>query len=113
MLTVIAEICVHPGQRARVIQAIEHITPTVLNEEGCSKYQLLVDHVSQVPWKQHSPHSIFMLEHWESLRHLEKHQQAPHMEAHRANIKDDVIAVKIFVLQPVNGQEPASHVAGG
>ncbi|OON41954.1 antibiotic biosynthesis monooxygenase [Izhakiella australiensis] len=104
MLTVIAEICVRPGHREQVIQAIERITPTVLDEEGCGTYQMLVDYVSSVPWKQHSPDSIFMLEHWESLRHLEKHQQAPHMEAHRANIKDDVSDVKIFVLQPVNGQ---------
>ena len=41
----------------------------------------------------------FMLEYWDSLRHLEQHQQQPHMEAHRERIKDDVLDVKIFVME--------------
>ncbi|RWR01401.1 quinol monooxygenase [[Pantoea] beijingensis] len=98
MLTVIAEICVKPGRREHVLAAIEKLIPSVLQEEGCGRYDALVDHNAQVPWKQHSPDSIFMLETWESLRHLEHHQQIAHMEAHRANIKDDVLDVKIFVL---------------
>lgn len=100
MLTVIAEICVKPGRRTAVLQAIETVTPTVLQEEGCGSYQALTDYKAQVPWKQHSPDSIFMVEHWDSLRHLEKHQQADHMETHRARIKEDVVDVKIFVLEP-------------
>ncbi|KGT94658.1 quinol monooxygenase [Erwinia typographi] len=100
MLTVIAEICVKPGRRTAVLQAIEKLTPLVLQEEGCGSYQALTDYKAQVPWKQNSPDSIFMVEHWDSLRHLEQHQQADHMEAHRANIKNDVVDVKIFVLEP-------------
>lgn len=100
MLTVIAEICIKPGRRSAVLQAIARLTPKVLDEEGCGSYQALKDHKAQVPWKQHSPDSIFMVEHWESLRHLERHQQAEHMEHHRAAIKDDVVDVKIFVLEP-------------
>ncbi|KAB8312483.1 antibiotic biosynthesis monooxygenase [Erwinia endophytica] len=100
MLTVIAEIFVKPGRRNAVLQAIEKLTPTVLQEEGCGSYQALIDHQAQVPWKQHSPDSIFMIEHWKSLRHLEQHQQAEHMEQHRARIKEDVLRVKILVLEP-------------
>ena len=100
MLTVIAEICIKPGRRTDVLHAIQQLTPTVLEEEGCGSYQALTDHKAQVPWKQHSPDSIFMVEHWESLRHLEQHQQAGHMEIHRTAIKDDVVDVKIFVLEP-------------
>lgn len=99
MLTVIAEICVKPGRRDVVMAAVKQLIPTVLQEEGCGSYQALIDHPAQVPWKQHSPDSIVMLEHWDSLRHLEKHQQMPHMEAHRARIKDDVVDVKIYVLE--------------
>ncbi|MGQ3904534.1 putative quinol monooxygenase [Mixta calida] len=99
MLTVVAEICVKPGRREAVLAAIQALTPTVLQEEGCSKYQALVDHQAQVPWKQNLPDSIFMLEYWDSLRHLEQHQQQPHMEAHRERIKDDVLDVKIFVME--------------
>jgi len=99
MLTVMAEICVKPGRRDNVMAAIERLTPRVLEEEGCGSYQALLDLKAQVPWKQHSPDSIFMLEHWASLRHLEQHLQMPHMETHRASIKDDVVDVKIFVLE--------------
>lgn len=100
MLTVIAEICVKPGRREQVLAAIEKLTPAVLKEEGCGRYDALIDHNAQVPWKQHSPDSIFMLENWETLRHLEQHLQMPHMEAHRNVIKDDVLDVKIFILEP-------------
>ncbi|WP_380180139.1 putative quinol monooxygenase [Kalamiella sp. sgz302252] len=100
MLTVIAEICVRPGRRNAVMQAIEKVIPTVLEEEGCGSYRMLVDHQAQVPWKQNSPDSVFMVEQWDSLRHLEQHQQAAHMEQHRSYIKDDVLDVRIFVLEP-------------
>lgn len=99
MLTVVAEICVKPGRRQVVLDAVNTLIPTVLQEEGCHQYDALVDHQAQVPWKQNSPDSIFMLEQWESLRHLEQHQQMPHMDAHRAVIKDDVVEVKILVLE--------------
>ncbi|MDO6409217.1 putative quinol monooxygenase [Pantoea phytobeneficialis] len=99
MLTVVAEICIKPGRRATVLEAIHRLIPTVLQEEGCHQYDALVDHQAQVPWKHNSPDSIFMLEQWDSLRHLEQHQQMPHMDAHRATIKDDVVDVKILVLE--------------
>ncbi|MDU4128968.1 putative quinol monooxygenase [Pantoea sp.] len=100
MLTVVAEICVKPDRRQAVLEAVKALIPTVLQEEGCHQYDALLDHQAQVPWKQNSPDSIFMLEQWETLRHLEQHQQMPHMDAHRAIIKDDVLDVKILVLEP-------------
>ncbi|MBE5254018.1 MAG: putative quinol monooxygenase [Enterobacterales bacterium endosymbiont of Blomia tropicalis] len=100
MLTVVAEICVKPGRRQVVLDAIQQLIPTVLDEEGCHQYDALVDHQAQVPWKHNLPDSIFMLEKWESLRHLEQHQQMLHMEEHRGRIKDDVVDVKILVLEP-------------
>lgn len=100
MLTVVAEICIKPGCRNRVLAEVQKLIPAVLQEAGCHQYDLLVDHQAQIPWKHNSPDSIFMLEQWESLRHLEQHQQMPHMEAHRAAIKDDVMDVKILVLEP-------------
>ncbi|AXF78383.1 antibiotic biosynthesis monooxygenase [Erwinia tracheiphila] len=92
MLTVIAEICVRPGRHNAVLEAIKNLLPVVLQEEGCDQYQPLIDHKAQAPWKQHSPDSIFM---------LEQHQQTEHMEQHRSLIKDDVVEVKIFVLEPI------------
>ena len=100
MLTVVAEICVKTGRRQAVLDAVKKLIPQVLEEDGCHQYDALLDHQAQVPWKQNSPDSIFMLEQWETLRHLEQHQQMPHMDAHRAIIKDDVVDVKILVLEP-------------
>ncbi|MCZ4060181.1 putative quinol monooxygenase [Pantoea sp. LMR881] len=100
MLTVVAEICVKPGRRQVVLEAIQQLIPTVLDEEGCHQYDALLDHQAQMPWKHNSPDSIFMLEQWGSLRHLEQHQQMAHMEKHRERIKDDVVDVKILVLEP-------------
>lgn len=100
MLTVVAEICVKPGRRQAVLDALKKLIPQVLEEDGCHQYDALLDHQAQVPWKQNSPDSIFMLEQWETLRHLEQHQQAAHMEQHRNHIKDDVLDVRIFVLEP-------------
>lgn len=100
MLTVVAELCVKPGRRQAVLDAVKKLIPQVLAEEGCHQYDALLDHQAQVPWKQNSPDSIFMLEQWETLRHLEQHQQMPHMDAHRAIIKDDLVDVKILVLEP-------------
>lgn len=99
MLTVVAEICIKPGRRQAVLDAINTVIPLVLAEEGCHQYDALVDHQAQVPWKHNSPDSIFMLEQWTSLRHLEQHQQAAHMETHRARIKNDVQDVKILILE--------------
>lgn len=100
MITVFAEIFIKPGRRQAVLEAIQKLTPTVLDEEGCHQYDALVDHQAQMPWKHNSPDSIFMLEQWDSLRHLEQHLQMPHMDAHRSLIKDDVLDLKIQVMEP-------------
>lgn len=99
MITVIAEICVKPGRRAAVLEAIQTLIPAVLNEEGCHQYDAMVDYQAQVPWQQTSPDSIYMLERWDSLSHLEQHLRMPHMESHNARIKDDVQDINIQILQ--------------
>ncbi|TKI04872.1 putative quinol monooxygenase [Martelella alba] len=102
MITVIAEIKVKPGRRDAVLAAIQSIRPDVLAEDGCGEYTLLVDYRAQVPWRKTAPDSIFMLEQWKSIRHLEQHQQAPHMDAHRARIKNDVMDVTFHILEKRN-----------
>ena len=48
MLTVVAEICVKPGRRQEVLEAINKLIPVVLEEEGCHQYDALVDHAGAV-----------------------------------------------------------------
>ncbi|OTG60764.1 antibiotic biosynthesis monooxygenase [Acinetobacter sp. ANC 3903] len=101
MLTIIADIQLRPGteHREKVLNAFRKITPVVLQEEGCHGYQLLIDHESDVHYQTKIPDSITMLEHWESVEHLNAHLQTPHMQAYQQQVKDDVLNVKIRIMQ--------------
>jgi quinol monooxygenase YgiN len=98
MITVIAEIRTKPGHRESVLRAIEKLVPKVLAEEGCGGYLPLIDFNAQVPWQKTAPDSIFMLETWESMAHLEKHLDIEHMHQHRAVIQDSVVDVNVQIL---------------
>ncbi|MCT4702621.1 antibiotic biosynthesis monooxygenase [Enterobacteriaceae bacterium H20N1] len=101
MLTVIAEIRTRPGQhhRKNVVDAFAKIIPIVLEEEGCFGYAPLVDHNAQVAFQTTAPDSIFMVEKWESVAHLEAHLATPHMKNHSAAVKDDVLDIHIHILE--------------
>lgn len=100
MLTIIADIQLRPGtqHRENVLNAFRKITPVVLQEDGCYGYELLVDHESNVNYQTKSPDSITMLEHWESIEHLNAHLQTPHMKAYQQQVKDNVLNVKIRIM---------------
>lgn len=100
MLTIIAEIRTKSaGQhRQNVLDAFQ-IIPTVLAEDGCHGYEPLIDHKSNASFQTHEPDTIVMLEKWESVAHLEAHLATPHMQAHHEAVKDDVIDVKIKILE--------------
>lgn len=101
MLTIIAEIQVHQGNRHKqnVIDAFEKITPAVLAEPGCHGYSLLVDAPLSLPFQSVDANVIIMLEQWESIEHLNAHMQTAHMQAYQTEVKDDVAAVKIRILE--------------
>ncbi|MFY7003665.1 putative quinol monooxygenase [Acinetobacter pittii] len=101
MLTIIAEIRTKSGgqYRQNVLDAFQKIIPTVLAEDGCHGYEPLIDHKSNANFQTHEPDTIVMLEKWESVAHLEAHLATPHMQAHHAAVKDDVVDVKIKILE--------------
>lgn len=101
MLTIIAEIRTRSGgqHRQNVLNAFQKIIPTVLAEDGCHGYEPLIDHKSNASFQTQEPDTIVMLEKWESVAHLEAHLPTPHMQAHHAAVKDDVIDVKIKILE--------------
>ncbi|NNG75505.1 antibiotic biosynthesis monooxygenase [Acinetobacter sp. ANC 4277] len=101
MLIVIADIQLRSGaqHRENVLNAFRKITPVVLQEDRCYGYELLVDHESNMNYQTKLPDSITMLEHWESIEHLNAHLQTPHMQAYKQHVKDDVLDVKIQIMQ--------------
>lgn len=101
MLTVIAEIRTRPGHHHRqaVLDAFAKIIPNVLAEEGCHGYAPLVDNNAQVAFQTTAPDSIFMVEKWESVAHLEAHLATPHMKSHGETVKDDVLDITIRILE--------------
>ena len=101
MLIVIADIQLRPGtqHRENVLNAFRKITPVVLLEDGCHSYELLVDHESDANYHTKVPDSITMLEYWESIEHLNAHLQTPHMKAYQQQVRDDVLDVKIRIMQ--------------
>lgn len=101
MLTIIAEIRTKSGgqHRQNVLDAFQKIIPTVLAEDGCHGYEPLVDHKSNAGFQTHEPDTIVMLEKWQSVAHLEAHLATSHMQAHHEAVKDDVVDVKIKILE--------------
>ncbi|WP_425918614.1 putative quinol monooxygenase [Acinetobacter sp. TSRC1-2] len=101
MLVVIADILIRSGaqHRENMLNAFRTITLAVLQEDGCYGYELLVDHESDANYQTKVPDSITMLEHWESVEHLNKHLQTPHMKAYQQQVQDYVLDVKIRIMQ--------------
>lgn len=101
MLTVIAEIRTRPGSHHRqaVLDVFKTLIPVVLQESGCHGYAPLVDHNANVDFQSTAPDSIVMLEHWESVAHLQAHLQTPHMKAFSENVKENVLDMHIRILE--------------
>lgn len=101
MLTIIAEIQIRSGAKhyENVCHAFKKITPIVLLEKGCYGYELLTDYLTEVDFQTKVPDSITLLEHWESMQHLKAHLKTAHMQAYQVQVKDDVIGVKIRIMQ--------------
>lgn len=101
MLTIIAEIYAQPNghHKEQIIQAFKKITPTVLQEQGCHGYQLLIDANVDVNYQTRDTDLIVMLEKWESIEHLNTHLQTAHMQAYQLEVKDHVAEIKIRILE--------------
>lgn len=101
MLTVLAEIRTRPGahHRQAVIDSFAIVVPLVLKEAGCHGYQPLVDNAAQVAFQTTAPDSIFMVEQWETVAHLEAHLQTAHMQEHSERVNNDVLEVHIRILE--------------
>ena len=72
MILVDARCTLVPERRGEYIREVQKIIPMVRSEEGCTRYELVVD--------ASSPGIVHFLEEWESRRHLDYHLARPHMQ---------------------------------
>lgn len=103
MLIVIAEIKMKAGElhNTNVIDAFKDITPIVIKEDGCLAYDMLTNHQPEVTYQTPLLNTLIMYEKWQSIYHLDKHLQSAHMQKFQERIKEDLLEVKIKVLENI------------
>lgn len=75
-VTVVARMHAKPGRQARLKEELLQLVVETRREEGCINYDL---HQSA-----DDPAQFLFYENWASPAHLERHAQAPHIQAFRA-----------------------------
>jgi quinol monooxygenase YgiN len=102
MIHVIATIATAPGRRDELIAAFRELIPLVRAEAGCMEYGTAVD--VQTPIAVQAPvrdDAVTVVEKWDSIKALQDHLVAAHMQRHRDRVKDLVTDVEIRVFEPV------------
>ena len=102
MIYVVATSELKEGCREKFIEIAKANIPNVLAEEGCIMYQLNGNFDSGLPaQKDLDPNTLTFIECWESIDHLKKHLQAPHMKVFMETVKDLRKGSSLKVLTPV------------
>ena len=103
MIHVIARIETHPGKREAFLLEFQRLVPLVLQESGCIEYGAAVDADTDLQ-RQHTDENLVMIiEKWESIRQLEAHLAAEHMNSYRERVAALVASTRLQVLDPVRG----------
>jgi quinol monooxygenase YgiN len=101
MICVLATIEVADGRRGDFLKEFRRVVPTVLREDGCLEYVLMIDLPTNIPAQPPSRDNVVtVVEKWESIAALEAHLMAPHMCDYRTRVKPMVVGTVLQVLQP-------------
>ncbi len=102
MIHVIATIELKPDTRDAFLALFHELVPKVLEEDGCITYGPTIDVDANLGDVQTGPrdHVVTVVEAWESVKHLQAHLVAPHMNDYRDQVKDMVTDMKVQVLAP-------------
>lgn len=99
MVIVVATVTCQSGHRESFLNEFRQLVPDVLREDGCIEYGPTIDAETDLE-KQHTDEDrVTIVEKWESLKHLQAHLTAPHMEAYRPKVKDFVKSSELRVLE--------------
>lgn len=100
MIHVVATTTVKPGQRAAFLAHFKAMVPETLAEEGCLRYEPMVDVSTTIHPKQVAERAdvVTIIETWRDLDCLKAHLAAPHMAAYREKVKDLVAAGQLQIV---------------
>ena len=88
MIFVIATSVLKDGCKEEFIRITKDNLPNVLAEEGCISYVLNEDFPSGLAAQgEISSNTLTFVECWESIDHLKKHLQAPHMKVFMEKVR--------------------------
>ena len=99
MISVLASIQLHEGERAAFLEIINANVPEVRQESGCIEYFPAVDIDSGLPVQRLEANTVTVIEKWESLEALRAHLATPHMLEYKEKVKDLVKDLSLKVLQ--------------
>ena len=99
MITVLASIQLHEGERAAFLEIFRANVPKVRQESGCIEYFPAVDIDAGLPVQRLDENVVTVIEKWQDLEALRAHLAAPHMLEYREKVKGLVKELSIKVLQ--------------
>ncbi len=97
MVCVIARMEIKRGSLDKFLEILLANAKTVREEKGCLRYDVCRD----LEIKDGNDHFVTILEAWESEEALRAHQQTPHMQRYRENVRELRLSTSVQVLYPV------------
>ena len=99
MISVLASILLHEGQRAPFLEIFNANVPKVRQESGCIEYFPAVDIDAGLPVQHLEENMVTVIEKWQSLEALKAHLATPHMVEYKEKVKTMVKDLSLKVLQ--------------
>ena len=103
MIRVIATVKLKEGKRKDYLKEMYKIIPMVHIETGCIEYAPYIDAETGFP-EQHKlgDDTVTIIERWQGLKALNKHNSAPHMNSFRQATKELVQSMQFVILTTAN-----------
>jgi len=99
MISVLASIQLHQGQRGAFLEIFNANVPLVRQESGCLEYFPAVDLDAGLPPQILDENMVTVIEKWQSLEALRTHLVSPHMLDYKERTKAMVKGISLKVLQ--------------
>jgi quinol monooxygenase YgiN len=103
MIRVITTVNLKEGKRKDYLKEMNKIMPMVHIETGCIEYAPYIDADYGIPEQQKlGDNTITIIERWQGLKALKKHNSAPHMNSFRQATKELIQSTQMLILTTAN-----------